>query len=203
MKSPLLERQHHRFTRITPRPLGKDKDILPVVFHLPSRTLKCLHGLTPIHTVDKDRPTQAHEPAQERDTGETLLRGDGAVLGEDPADEEDVQFGLVVADDDHRSLAGQVLLAVDDDEADAGGVAHDEVKGTGGGPLGESVLADEAEGYGGEDAVGGADEEGGVGGEDAGDEAEEGQRRDEERQDEEGHGEEEVGEDGEEGVVDD
>ena len=42
------------------------------------------------------------------------------------------------------------------------------VEGAGGGPLGDAVVAEEAESEGGEDAVGGAEEEGEVGGEEAG-----------------------------------
>lgn len=202
MESPLLERQHDRFSRITPRPLGEDEDILSMLLHLPGRTLKGLHGLTPIHAVDEDGAAQAHEPAQEGDASQTLLGRHGAVFGEDSAEEEDVELGLVVADDDHGSLGGEVLLALDDDEADAGGVAHDEVEGAGDGPLGETVFAEQAEGDRGEDAVGGTEEERGVGCEHSGCEAQDGNGGEVDGHGEEGEGEEEVGGDGEQCVVD-
>ncbi len=73
----------------------------------------------------------------------------------------------MVADNDHRSLSGEVFLALDDDEAHPRAVAHDEVEGAGSGPLAEAVFAYRAEGEGGVNAVGGAEEEGGVGGEEA------------------------------------
>jgi len=77
----------------------------------------------------------------------------------------------MVPDNDHRSGSGQMFLSLDDDEADASGVAHDEVEGAGHGPLGEAVLAEETEEEGGKDAVAGAEEEGQVRGEEAGEEA--------------------------------
>ena len=51
---------------------------------------------------------------------------------------------------------------------DARGPRHGVVEGAGDGPLADAVLADETEGEGGEDAVGGAEDEAAVGGEEAG-----------------------------------
>lgn len=51
---------------------------------------------------------------------------------------------------------------------DARRPAHGVVEGSGDGPLADAVLANEAEGEGGEDAVGGAEDEAAVGGEEAG-----------------------------------
>lgn len=64
-----------------------------------------------------------------------------------------------------------MLLAGDDVEADAGGVAHGVFEGAGGGPLGDAVVADEAKDDRGEDAVEGAEDKRAVGGEKAGVEA--------------------------------
>ena len=60
-----------------------------------------------------------------------------------------------------------------DVEGDAGGIAHDEGKRAGRGPLREAMEGEGAEGKGGEDAIDSADEEGGVGGETAGGEGDE------------------------------
>ena len=109
--------------------------------HLPGGTLKRLHSLTPIHAIDEHRPAQTHEPAQKGHAGETFLRGHGAVFGKDGAEQEDVEFGLVVADDHHGAFGSEVFSSFDDDEADSSGVAHDEVEGAGDGPLGEAVFA--------------------------------------------------------------
>lgn len=79
----------------------------------------------------------------------------------------------MVADDDHGAIGGEIFFALDDDKADTRSVTHNEVEGAGDGVLGEAVLADDAKGEGGEDAIGGAEEEGGVGGEEAGEKAEE------------------------------
>lgn len=55
--------------------------------------------------------------------------------GEDGAEEEDVEFGLVVPDQDAGSR-GEVLFSGDDFEADARGPVHGVVEGAGDGVLG-------------------------------------------------------------------
>ena len=72
----------------------------------------------------------------------------------------------MVADEDGGARL-EVLLAADDLEADACSEAHGPLEGPSGGPLRDAVVADEAEGDGGEDAVEGADDEEAVGGEEA------------------------------------
>ena len=102
----------------------------------------------------------------------------------------------MVPNDDHRSLRREVFAALNDDEAHAGRVAHDEVEGAGGGPLCETVLAHSSEGERGEDAIGCAGDEGDVGGEEAREEAE-----DRELRKEVGEGKEEHGHSDEEGAA--
>jgi hypothetical protein len=109
----------------------------------------------------------------------------------------------MVPDNDHGSGSGQMFPSLDDDEADAGGIAHDEVERAGHSPLGEAMLAEETEEERGEDAVAGAEEERQVGVEKAGQEARERVGGNEEGHDEEGHGEEDAEEEDEEGIVDD
>ena len=120
-----------------------------------------------IGSIDKDGAGERHEPAEEGHEAEGPLGRDAAVGREDGAEEEDVELGLVVPDEHARSRA-QVFPARDDFKADARGPGHGVVEGAGDGPLADAVLADEAEGEGGEDAVGGAEEEAAVGGEEAG-----------------------------------
>ena len=120
-----------------------------------------------IGSIDKDGAGERHEPAEKGHEAEGPFGRDAAVGREDGAEEEDVELGLVVPDEHARSRA-QVFRARDDFEADARGPGHGVVEGARDGPLADAVLADEAEGEGGEDAVGGAEEEAAVGGEEAG-----------------------------------
>lgn len=169
MKRPLLEPTQLHLRPTMPGPLRKDKNTLPHFPHLRRRGLKRLQRTDPVRAIDKHGPAQAHEPAQEGDIAQGGLGGDGAVAREDGPEEEHVERGLVVADEDHGPR-GEVLGAGDDVEADAGGEPHGEVEGAGGGPLRDAVVAEEAEVEAREDAVGGAEEEAGVGGEAAGEE---------------------------------
>ena len=58
--------------------------------------------------------------------------------------------------DKHARSRAQVFLARDDFEVDARGPGHGVVEGARDGPLADAMLADEPQGEGGEDAVGGA-----------------------------------------------
>lgn len=174
MKCPLLERQQHRRLRITPRPLGKDKHALPLLLHLLRRALKRPQRRRAVRPIDKNGPRQRHEPAQKRRAFQTLLRGDGAVGREDFPEEQHVEGGLVVADED-GGAGGQVGGAGEDLEVHAGEQSHGVLEGAGGGELRGVLEGEEAEGEGGEDAVEGAEGEGGVGGEEAGVEGEGGE----------------------------
>ena len=117
--------------------------------------------------IDKHGAGERHEPAEKGHEAEGAFGRDAAVRGEDGAEEEDVEFGLVVPDQHTRSRA-QVLPARDNFEMDAREQRHGVVEGSRDGPLADSVLADKTEGEGGEDAVGGAEDEAAVGGEEAG-----------------------------------
>ena len=64
--------------------------------------------------------------------------------------------------DDHARPRGQMLCALYDFEAHARAEGHGVFEGARGGPLGEAGFSEQAEGEGGEDAVGGAEEEGPV-----------------------------------------
>lgn len=163
MKRPLLERAQRRFLRITPRPLRKDKHGLPLPPHLLRRLLKRLERILPITAIDEHGPAERHEPAQEGNEFKGGFGGDAAVGREDGAEEEDVEFGLVVADYD-AGAGVKVFGAGDDGEADTGGDTHDMVEGAGGEVLGKAVVATEAEDEGNDNAVGSAEKEGEVGG---------------------------------------
>ena len=123
---------------------------------------------------------------------------------EDGSQEQNIELGLVVSQDDHWSLAVEKLRTiVENDEADADGAGTDDVEGARGRVLAIFVVEVEgAERGGGEGAVGRADDERGVGGEAAVEEAEDGYMREEEVQGEEGEGDGGVDEGYEERVVD-
>ena len=70
--------------------------------------------------------------------------------------------------DQHARPRVQIFLALDDFEMYARRPGHGVVERSGDGPLADAMLADEAEGKGGEDAVGGANDEAAIGGEEAG-----------------------------------
>ncbi len=167
MERSLLEGPHLRPLCITPRALGEDENALPLLPHLRGRLVERGVRGGGVGPVDEDGAREGHEPAEEGHEAEGALGRDAAVGGEDGAEEEDVELGLVVPDQHARSRA-QVLLARDDFEPDARRQGHGVVEGARDGPLADAVLADEAEGEGGEDAVGGAEDEGAVGGEEAG-----------------------------------
>lgn len=141
MKRSLLERAQRRLFSITPRALGKNEYILPLASNLLRRALKRLQRIIPVTAIDKHRPAERHVPSQERYQFERGLGRDGAVGREDGAEEQDIEFGLVVPDDDARAGV-QVLLSGHDVEFDTGGQAHAELEGARGPVLGEAVLAD-------------------------------------------------------------
>lgn len=157
MKSPLLKRQQRRLIRITPRPLGEDKNTLPMRLHLPRSTLKRLQRRLAIRPIDKHRPRKRHEPAQQRHVLQRLLRRHAAVGREDGAQHEHVELALVVSDE-YGGAGGEVFDAVNDLELDARGVAHDPAETARGGPLRYSAVADEAEAYRRNYSVGGAED---------------------------------------------
>ena len=120
-----------------------------------------------VGAIDEDGAGERHEPAEKGHEAEGPFGRDAAVRREDGAKEEDVEFGLVVPNQ-HARPRSQILLPRDDFEVDARRPAHGVVEGSGDGPLADAVLADETEGEGGEDAVGGTEDEAAVGGKEAG-----------------------------------
>ena len=166
MEGALFKRSHFRPVGITPRALGEDEDTLPLLPHLRRRAIKRRVRRGGVRAIDEDGAREGHEPAEKGHKAEGALGGNGAMRGKDGTEEEDVELGLVVPDQDTRSRV-QILAAFDDLEAHARHPGHGEVEGAGYGPLGNSVLADEAEGEGDDDTVGGAEDEAAVGGEEA------------------------------------
>lgn len=118
--------------------------------------------------VDEDGATEGHEPAQDGSLLEGGLGGDAAVLGEHGAQHENIELGLVVADEDGRARVAKNVLRVVELEGHSGGECHEVVEGSGGGPLRDARVADDAQEDGGEDAVECGYDEGYVGSEDAG-----------------------------------
>ncbi|RFU34949.1 hypothetical protein B7463_g1387, partial [Scytalidium lignicola] len=164
MEGPLLEGQQHRLIRITPRALREHVDALIVLLHLLSSTSHRASSTGAIRTIDEDGARKAHEPAQKRRALQRLLRRDAAVLGEDPSQHENVELGLVVADEDGRARRVEVVIGVLDGEGHSRGEPHDVLEAARGRPLRDARIADDAQDDRGDDSVAGADDEGGVGG---------------------------------------
>ena len=163
----LLERPHLGALGITPRAFREDEDALPLLPHLRGGLVERRVRGGGVGAVDEDGARERHEPAEEGHEAQGALGRHAAVGGEDGAEEEDVEFGLVVPDQHARSRV-EVLPARDDFEMDPRRPGHGVVEGAGDRPLADAVLADETEGEGGEDAVCGAEDEAAVGGEEAG-----------------------------------
>lgn len=115
---------------------GEDEDALAVGQHLGRGAGEGLAGGLAVGAVDEDGAAEGHEPAEERHALEGGFGGDGAIGGKDAGEEEDVEFGLVVADNDAGAGVGEVVFARDDVEGYAGCVAHGEGEGAGGEVLG-------------------------------------------------------------------
>lgn len=164
VESTLLERQQHRLIGVTPRALGENEHALAVSLHLIHGAVKGLHGSLAVCTVNKYSSGKSHEPAQEGDIAQRLLRRDTAVRREDLAQHEHIKLGLVVTNKDSRP-GSEVLLALDDVELDAGGDTHHPLETAGSGPLGDTAIADEAEDDGGDHTVDRTQEQGAIGGE--------------------------------------
>lgn len=144
VESTLLERQQHSFIGVTPGTLREDEDALLVGLHLIHSTIEGLHSSFAIRSVNKDSARQPHEPTEEWNIAKGLLGRDTAVGGEDIAEHEDVELSLVITDKDGRA-GGEMLLALNDVKADSGGEAHHPFEAAGGGPLGDSAVACDAE----------------------------------------------------------
>lgn len=161
MECPLLKRQQSRLRRIAPRTLGENNHALLLLTHLIRSFIERLERRLPVRAVDKYASRRGHEPAQDGDVAERLLRGLAAVLWEHLAEEEDVELGLVVRDED-GGPGEEVLLSVNDLEARARSEAHGPPERTRGGPLYDVAVADETEDDGDDDSVRCAGNEAGV-----------------------------------------
>lgn len=163
MERPLLEGQQPGLLGIAPRALGEHPHALPLLLHLVGGALHRAARARRVRAVDKHRPGQRHEPAEDGDALQARLGGHGAVRGEDGAEDEDVELGLVRADEDGRARGAEVVVRVVDLDGDAGRVFHDELEGAPRGILGGVLEADGAEEERDRDAVDGAGDEGEIG----------------------------------------
>lgn len=143
MERSLLERQQLGLLGVTPRSLGEDEHALSVPAHLLRRTVKRLHRRLAVGPINENRPRQRHEPPQEGDMLQGLLRRDAAVRREDVAQHEHVELGLMVADEDRRPR-GEVLGTLDNVELHAGCIPHNPFETARGGPLRDPAVAKEA-----------------------------------------------------------
>lgn len=189
MESSLLERQQSRLLGVASRSFGEHVDALLLVLDLAGGTLHSFAGVLRVLAIDEDGAAEGHEPAEERQALESRLGGHTAVLGEHGTEHEDVELGLVVANEDGGARRSKDIVGVVDDEVDAGGEAHDIVEGASGGPLGDLSLTDTCESNRGENSVEGDNEKGDVGGERA---SHEGSLGEDEGQHEEADGEDKV-----------
>ena len=94
-----------------------------------------------VGAIDEHGAGERHEPAEKGHEAEGAFGRHAAVWGKDGAEEEDVEFGLVVPDQHARSRV-QVLPPGDDFETDARGQRHGVVERARDGPLADSVLAE-------------------------------------------------------------
>ncbi len=162
MKRTLFKRAELGPVGVTPCALGENKDVLPLSLHLLGRALECLEGIGPVAPVDEHRARERHEPAQKGDPLEARLGGDGGVRREDGAEEQHVQLGLVVTDDDARPPRVEIFFPRDELESHPSGQVHGEFEGPSGQVLGDSVPAERPKNDGGENAVDSASDEAGV-----------------------------------------
>lgn len=171
VESTLFEGQEDRVLGVAAGSLGEHVYTLLARSDLFGSAAHGLPGVLGVLAVNEDGSTQGHEPAQKRPVLERLLGGDAAVLGEHAAEHEDVEFGLVVTDEDGGSDFFEVVLGIADFEGDASGGGHDILEGARRGPLRNLLHADEAKGYRGQHSVEGAHHQGHVGGKRPGHEA--------------------------------
>lgn len=169
VEGALLEREQRGIFRVAPGSLGEHVDALSLGLNLLRSALHGIARILAILAIQKDGPAQRHEPSQERRLLQRRLGRDAAILGEDGAEHEHIQLGLVVANEDGGPRGAENILGILHVKGDADGEAHEVVKGAPGGPLRNLLLAGEGEGDGGEDAVEGDEDERDVAGEDAGD----------------------------------
>lgn len=171
VESALFEGQQHRLLCVASCALGEHVDALALSLDLVGRAVHGRASALAVLAIDEDGAAEAHEPSQKGHALQLSLCRDTAVFGENGAQHEDVQLGLVVSNEDCGAGRAEDVVRVFDDELDTGAVAHGKVKGAGACPLRNLALADEGEHNGGDDTVEGADEERDIGGEDTGHEA--------------------------------
>lgn len=169
MESALLERQKDGILGVASGAFGEHVDALALGLDFLGGALHGGASILGVCAVDEDGAAEGHEPAEEGHMLKLCLCCDGAVFGEHGAEHQDVEFGLVVSNEDCGARGAEDIVLVLDDKVDAGGEAHDDVERASGGPLGNLALATEGEDNGSKDAIDGDDKEREVGGERAGD----------------------------------
>lgn len=125
MESALLEREQNRVLGVAPRALGKHVDALALFLNLVGGTGHRCASVLAVLAVNEDGCAEAHEPAQEGRLAQGGLGGHAAVLGEDTAEHEHVELGLVVADENGGAGRLEDALRVDGVEGDTRGEEHE------------------------------------------------------------------------------
>ena len=95
--------------------------------HFLGGAFKHLHGGLAVRAIDENGSTQSHELSKKGCEFQGAFGGDGAILGENLPAQSDVEFGLMVCDDDAGSrlseppsgLALRFSWGIDDLEADS------------------------------------------------------------------------------------
>ena len=162
MESALFEIHERRVAGVAAGAFGEDEYRLTVATHLVGGALEHLHGRVAVAAIDEDGAGQGHELAEERRQLQRPFRRDGAVPGEDLAQEGHVQFGLVVAHDHAGAGLGQPCgaLRVGDVESDPAPEGDELGESVARDMLGRAVEAEWVGDEGVEGAEGGGQEEG-------------------------------------------
>lgn len=168
VEGALLVGQQRGLLGVAAGALGEHVDALALGLDLGGGAVHGGAGVFAVLAVDEDCAAEAHEPAEEGHLLELGLCRDAAVLGEDGAQHEHVELGLVVADEDGGPGGVEDVVRVVNDELDARGQLHGVVEGSRDGPLRNLLLAQDGQDDGGDDAVERAGDERHVGGQDAG-----------------------------------
>jgi len=145
MESALLERQKLRLFAVAPGTLGEHVYTLLLIPNLGGGTAHGLPGILGVLAIDEDAAAQPHEPAQKGNILERGLGGDAAPFREDGPEHENVEFGLVVSDEDGGADGVEIVLGVFDREADTGAELHKQLEAAADCPLRHTAIPDEGE----------------------------------------------------------
>jgi len=168
MEGTLLEGEQHGLLGVAASALGEHVDTLLPALHLIGGAAHGRAGILAIGAVEEDGTAKGHKPAEEGSLLERGLGGDAAVPGKHGAKHEDVQLGLMVAQEDGRAHRVEMALRVLDNEGDTSTKHHDIVEDATDKPLGKTIIADQLEEYRGEDTSKGDNDERHVRGQGAG-----------------------------------